>query len=260
MKYLLLFVFLFCSLAATAQDLIITSTGDSIKCKIIDVGANELQFRFGASGNVISIHKTEVMTYEYNFVPSRNEKAKNSKKKQKTERTLNAAEYQPFYASISAGVSNFGKASFADDIKGVAIPVNVDIAYFLHPMLGAGLKLNTSICNVASEQRFSYQDLVMFYGAALHGRFGTNKLALTVCAAGGGLTWQLLNRVFDDVSFDNESLTSFGGFVSVGVNHMVTPNIGVVVNVQSILIGSLKDKFERTPNGIGATFGVNYRF
>lgn len=69
MKYAVLLVFLLCSYAVYGQDLIVTTTGDSLKCKIIEVGDDEIQFRFGKSGNIISINKSEMILYKYNFEP-----------------------------------------------------------------------------------------------------------------------------------------------------------------------------------------------
>ena len=59
---------LFFSCAAYGQDLIVTTTGDSLNCKIVDVQTDVIKFRFG-SGNPIDIKHTEVSSYEYNFEP-----------------------------------------------------------------------------------------------------------------------------------------------------------------------------------------------
>ena len=71
MKHLILLVFLLCSFAAYGQspdnpDLIVTITGDSLHCKIIEVTAERIQFRFGP-GTIIPINRNEVRSYQYYF-------------------------------------------------------------------------------------------------------------------------------------------------------------------------------------------------
>ena len=259
MRHLILMFLVFYSLGAYGQDLIITSTGDSLKCKIVEVDADEIQFRFGASGNIITIKKSETALYEYNVMPVPvNEKVKAEKQKEISIKEPSSTKYT-FYAAISVGTSTFGKVSFGKDIKGIAWLLGVDAVYFFHPMLGAGLKLNTANCDVKSNQPFSYHDRVMFYGPAVHGRFEKDRIALTICASIGGLTWKLSDLSYDDISFENQSYTSFGCFFSAGVNYMYSRNIGFILNVQTTPLGSLK-KFERIPNGIGCSLGVNFRF
>ena len=74
-KNLFLFVFLICSFAAYGQDLIVTTTGDSLRCKIVEVTHEQIQFRF-EQGRIIPIKRIEVASYQYNFKPAKPEPAK----------------------------------------------------------------------------------------------------------------------------------------------------------------------------------------
>jgi hypothetical protein len=59
----------------------------------------------------------------------------------------------------------------------------------------------------------------MFFGPALHGRFGSDKFAFTTSAGIGGLTWMIINQKSDDGETPpNEIYMSVGGFVSAGIN------------------------------------------
>jgi len=74
MKRFFLLLFLLCSFAAYGQnadnpDLIVTITGDSLHCKIIEVTAERIQFRFGP-GTIIPINRNEVRSYHYYFAPA----------------------------------------------------------------------------------------------------------------------------------------------------------------------------------------------
>jgi len=69
MKYLISIVFMLSSAIVFGQenpDLIVSSAGDSLKCKIIEVKPDEIQFRFG-TGGIISIPRNDVASYQYNF-------------------------------------------------------------------------------------------------------------------------------------------------------------------------------------------------
>jgi len=96
----------------------------------------------------------------------------------------------------------------------------------------------------------------------LYSRFEINNLSLGVNASLGGLNWKLSNVLIDDVKpEENESVTSLYGFVSAGVNYMITKQFGIGVNVLSLLGGTLKTVvYERTPAPWGFVFEVNYRF
>jgi len=68
MKQLILLILLICSSVIYCQDLIVTVSGDSLKCKIVEMNPNDIQFRFGL-GRVISIDKSDVASFQYNFEP-----------------------------------------------------------------------------------------------------------------------------------------------------------------------------------------------
>lgn len=75
MRHLILFLFLIYSFAVYGQnkdntDLIVTSTGDSLHCKIVEVTAERIQFRFGP-GTIIPINRSDVASYQYHFTPVR---------------------------------------------------------------------------------------------------------------------------------------------------------------------------------------------
>ena len=262
MKYLLFTIFLLCSVGAYGQDLIVTTTGDSLKCKIIEIDADEIQFRFGTNGNVISIKKSETAMYEYNFVPAPFKvQPKEKKKKEKTQR-ISSSEHLPYYVAISGGATTFGSISFGE-VNCFEMAFGADGAYFFTPWIGAGLKLSATSCDIKFNEPFAYRDIVMFGGGALFGRWEKDRLFVIASAGAGAINWMLMKQVYNEVKRSDKSLISVGGIVSAGVGYSLTPQIGVSFNAQSI-IGSVKDKegenTERNPLGIGCTFGINYRF
>jgi len=260
MKYSIFMFFLLCSLSVFGQDLIITSTGDSLKCKIIEVDADEIQFRFGASGNVISIKRGETESYEYNFAPASITPQKEKNRRVKTVRI--EKENLPYFAAISTGTTSFGSVSFGET-KGAAMAFGVDAAYFFKQWLGGGLKLNIENCDVDFGESYFYHDRVTFYGPALYARWGKEKFFATACASVGGLRWKLSNQMYHAAPLENKTCSSVGTFLSVGVSYYFTQQIGFGLNLQS-LIGSMKDKeaenIKRHSAGIGCTLGVNFRF
>lgn len=68
MKQIFLLLFLICSYVVYGQDLIVTVSGDSLKCKIVEMNPEDIQFRFGM-GRVISIDRIDVASFQYNFEP-----------------------------------------------------------------------------------------------------------------------------------------------------------------------------------------------
>ena len=165
------------------------------------------------------------------------------------------------YVVLTAGASTFGTYSLGKVNSGGTFNAGADLAYFFIPGIGAGLKLNLGKCNVNFGEYFSYNETIIFIGPALYGRWGTNKIAFIASAGGGSLSWILSNsKLFDEFKKD-ESHSSFGGFISAGVNYMFTQNVGICLNINSAL-GVLEDEggYERNPTGIGACFGLNFRF
>ena len=265
MKYLIFIVFLLCSIRAFGQnpDLIVTTTGDSLKCKIVEVSPSEFQFRFG-TGGIITIERNQVASFQYNFTQTTTSSQKTLKgkqpttKKEKTSKTENL-----FYAAITFGGTTLGTYSIAEKMNGNALLVGADIAYFFSPSLGAGLKLNMSTSDVKFSDYLAYREGLTFIGLALYGQMGNDRLVFTAGAGAGALNWRLSNvdNKTTTVLIKNSSFSTVGGFLSAGLSYMLTHNIGVGMNVQTVL-GTLKDneEYERKPTGIGVTIGGNFRF
>jgi len=277
MKHLILLFSLFCSLAVYGQnvDLIVTTSGDSLHCKIIEVTSEQIQFRF-STGTIIPIKRSEVTSYQYNFTPAapaetpdRNIRQNNATPVYQTPAAVSpretemkettAKKKQPFYIAVSAGAGSFGKA-FTVIEDGTAIHFGLDVAYFIIPQLAAGFKLNFMGSDVNYNEystSISYYDMVTFYGPAVYGRFPAKKFAFLGSLGLGGLNWSISDAVIGGKKYDDESYSSFGGFISVGVNYMFTKHVGIGTNFQSLL-GSIDD--ERYPAGLGVNFALCFRF
>ena len=263
---------MFCTLSAQQNlDLIVTSTGDSIRCSIITVGSDEIHFRLGA-GNLITIRQNDVSSYAYNFFsvlqtetpatpatpppvvsPPVSSPASPS--------AADMSKRSRFYMMISSGAVDFGSVSFGD-VGGLTFAGGLDAAFFLTPWLKAGGKFSVVNANIDFGDTYTYNDMVMFYGAALHGSFGKGAFKVNVCASAGMINWQLLNRVQEGSTIDNTSSTSAGGLFSAGVSYCFAKNIGIGLNVQTIM-GSIKNEaenIERKPSGTGATVGIFFSF
>ena len=286
MKYLIFLAFLLCPVFVYGQDLIVATSGDSLKCKIVEVKPDEIQFRFGAGG-IISIPKKEVASYQYNFTPAattsrsstpvRNAKPApvyetpaQAPSKKAEPASSSSVKYGPFYASLDLGGSSFGKITINGESlspTGTAIVFGLDFAYFFNEWLGAGFKLNSSGGNITyfdeyNTEILSCYDMVMFYGPALYGRWGKGKFAFTANAGIGGLNWSMTDVKIDGTSYPDESYSSVGGFLSAGVNYMFTRHFGLSFNIQSKL-GSIKytdADIVRKPAGLGFNIGVDFRF
>ena len=273
MKYLIFIILLFSPVFVFGQDLIVTTAGDSLKCKIVEVKSSEIQFRFG-TGGIVTIERNQVASYQYNFAPTspatptkkaepvKKEVATKSPKEPKEKKP--SSENSPFYAAFAVGASSYGSYSLAKVNSGGAFLVGADVAYFFSPWLGAGLKLSMSSCEVDFSESFTFKETVTFAGPALYGRWGNETVTFTAGAGAGMLKWKLSN-LSDNTGVSKEkdaaSYTTAGGILSAGVSYMLAQNLGVGLNVQSVL-GSAKDKGdnERKPAGIGATLGINFRF
>ena len=280
MKYLISLTFLLCSLVVYAQDtdLIVTTGGDSLKCKIVEINANEIQFRFG-TGGIISIPRNEVASYQYNFtsapstttLPATNRDTRtnyvdppaNTVPAERKKREKSVAEHQPFYVAITGGASTFGTVSFGKITKGGPLVVGANIAYFFHPNIGAGLKVNMGFCEVdfGESSSFTYKEKIWFFGPSLYGRWGKDKFTFTTSAGVGALTWVwLLSPKEYGLIMVNSTPLSVGGFLSAGVNYMLTQHLGIGLNLQSVIGTGERDGNIRNPTGLGATLGINFRF
>ena len=257
MKYLIFLITILFSQVVYGQqqnrDLIVTTTGDSLFCKIIDVNPNEIQFSFDRSGSVITIKRSETVSHTYNYRPA--SVSGKSSDKRNTEKSAGF-----FNVAISAGVNTFGTISVGDVESGGAFVFGGDFGYFYNPYFGAGIKFFVTSCDINFSDYFWGSDRLSFGGPALYGRFGKKKLSYGVSASFGYLTWLLSNASINNVKLDDVSATNFGGFVSAGVNYMVTQEIGLGFNIQS-MFGSIKtDNYERTSAPAGFVLEVNYRF
>ena len=290
MKYLIFITLLLSSVIARGQDLIVATSGDSLKCKIVEVKSDEVQFRFG-TGGIISIPRNEVASYQYNFAPAaptqRDAPAANVEPvyvapanvppREKEPASSSSVKYPPFYISVVLGGGSFGEYSIDEynfNPKGTPIIFGMDFAYFFIKSLGVGFKLNATGGDVTYTYTFlgitndvmTCYDMVMFYGPALYGRWGKDKVAFTASLGIGGLNWSQTNAVIDGLSYEDESYSSFGGFISAGVDYMFSRHFGVGFNMQSLL-GKIKytDYDEdlhavRNPTGLGFNVGFYFRF
>ena len=236
-------------------DLIVTSTGDSIQCHIINVDAGEIQFRLGA-GNLVIIRQNEVASFEYNFYARSQGVAPpvSTTSTRKRDRSL-------FYLMISTGAADFGSVSFGD-VGGFTVLGGADAAFFMTPWLKAGLKFSTINAKIDFGDKYTYSDRVMFIAPALYGSFGKNAFKVNACASAGLMNWQLSNQMRDGIHFDNKTSTSVGSLFSVGVSYRFTRHMGVGLNVHTI-IGKVKNEnenMERNPTGAGGTVGVFFSY
>jgi hypothetical protein len=186
--------------------------------------------------------------------PSTIATATTSKTKASQGSSKRSKEY-PFYAGINGGAASFGSYSPAIINSGGTGLFGMDAAYFFMRHLGAGLKLNMATCdvNLSGVEPFEYSEKMFFIGPAMYGIWGKD-LAFTCCVGLGALNWKL-NQWEND-----ESYTSFGGFISGGISYMFTQYLDLGLNLQTFL-GQIKDKYDyaRKP-GVGCTLGVVIRF
>jgi hypothetical protein len=273
-RYIILLLFLMCSYTAKGQDLIVTTTGDSLHCKIMEVRTDAIRFRFGV-GNPIDIKRTEVSSYKYNFEapPIDPQDEANEGKQNKTPKTGKSKtgvhdkvkpEYPKFYAALGVGVASYGSVKSEllslGDVSGMPVHFSVDGAYFFSRQWGAGLKINVSAGNVAFGDALSYSDRTIFWGPVLHGRWGKNNIAFTANAGVGGLTWKMTDVKYTPLDIKDISKTSVGGYLAAGVEYMFGQHFGMSLQVQSF-IGSVKtDFFERNATRFGGALGFNFKF
>ena len=264
MKHIIVILLFFCSCALYGQDLIVTVSGDSLKCKITEVSSDEIQFRFG-QGRVISINRSEVESFQYNFEPAPG-KDKGSKKPStgKTRPTPSGKQvkgYLPFYAGLSGGTGSFGSVSVGE-MKGKApIMFGLDAAGFFNSNIGAGIKFNMANSKVDFGEAYSWNDQIIFAGAGLYGRWAKDKLELTASTSIGALMWKTSNFTEKGVVSEDKSATGLGGYFCTGINYLVSKNISIGLNLTSTL-GKVKtdDDFTRNPAGAGVMVGVGFRF
>ena len=267
MKQFIFFAFLFCSYAVYGQDLIVTVSQDSIKCKIVDVGKEEIKFRFGTNTNLIPIKRSEVASYQYNYMMATGDAdAGKTPKKKEPKEPAEKSVSSPFYAALAVGASTFGAYSVGDLQKGSPIVIGADMAYFFRPKMAVGIKANVASCKAEfiGPTQYKFDELMIFVGPVLYGRWGNDDIAFTTGAGIGALIWSMNNmETAGSVTsaMTDETNVTVGAYLSAGVNYMITEKFGIVFNAQTT-IGSLTDSdgSVRKPMGIGATLGVNIRF
>ena len=256
-RLVFLFGFVFCSLLAYGQnpDLIVTTTGDSIQCIIADVGVNDIQFRIG-TGNVISIKLVEVSSYEYNFI--RASPAVKDTPKSKPQKAEKQRDSLPFYFALSGGSSAYGSVSLGET-EGLAMLLGADAAYFFNSWIGAGVKFSAMTAKVDFGEKDYYSDMLMFYGGGLYGSFGKGAFNVNICASAGNINWKMSDYVSGGNPVEDATFSAFGCFFSAGVGYQFSKNIGIGLNLQSV-VGKMVHHFERNPAGIGCSLGLNFRF
>ncbi|MDR2039477.1 MAG: hypothetical protein LBQ60_16260 [Bacteroidales bacterium] len=210
-----------------------------MKCKIIDIQNDVMQFRFGTDGNVISIKRSEVASYKYNFevplspvkpkqssqqpvrtanVVKKNTVEKDTVKRSRVKKEGIPQNYPPFYLSASLGYKPYGNLfmegaefdeSSYDDGKPGLLSIGVDLAYFFHHSYGIGIKANGTKRNISLlDENIKFHDRVIFLGPAFYTRWG-NKFAFTSSISVGALSRKMTKiymdeNIFDDDVFDDD--------------------------------------------------------
>ena len=160
----------------------------------------------------------------------------------------------PLYLSITAGKSAFGTVPFGETKSGGPGVFGVDAAVFFSKHIAAGIKVNVAICRMNFGDDGTFEETILFYGPALYGRIGKNRLTVIASAAAGELRWKWSE--WDALKELPKKNSAIGGFLSAGINYRLTHNVGIGANVQTAL-GSVD---MRKPAGLGATLGINFVF
>ena len=161
---------------------------------------------------------------------------------------------------LSSGVGVYGDIPFGDVISGNATVIGADAAWFMNKYLGVGVKWNIGISKVYFGEAI-YSERMNFAGPTVYFRWlKRNRLSVITSASAGTMNW---NWTWNDdfAAEETGSATSVGGFLTTGINFMLTPNIGIGANIQTAL-GSVKDNKGnlRKPAGAGGTIGLVFSF
>ena len=273
--FVYLVAFYVCASSAFAQDVITLRNGNDVQALVQEVGEVEVKYKRldNPSGPNYTLKKSDIFMINYAngsrdiFQQQGNTEADNQQPAASANVEREKAQYYPGYFTITAGKSAFGTVSYGEITKGGTFVLGVDGARFLNPYLGIGLKINLGFCEVDFGKDYYYNhythyydEVVLFVGPALYGRFGKGRVALTA-GAGCGMLWTWWNSWVYHVSDSYQRASSIGGMLSTGVNFMLSKNFGIDINVQSVF-GTVKntDSFERNPSGLGVTLGFNFRF
>lgn len=143
-KILLITVLTICYAWVNAQDLILTSKGDSINCKITKVEPQNLYFTFNKNNQILNtlINTTEVKEYKFNFYKTTLlpvNKVYNNQKYSHWRYGFNIA-YGYQTAKSAANVPQF-LIDYSDGLRS-GFSFGADITYFLKETYGIGLKYN----------------------------------------------------------------------------------------------------------------------
>ena len=161
---------------------------------------------------------------------------------------------------LSAGVSAYGNIPFGDVGGGFSTVIGADAAWYMNRYMGVGVKWNMRKGD-ANFGTSKYSETLSFMGPTVYIRWlKRNRLSVVTGVSAGAMSWKwTLNDSFTPE--ESASATTVGGFLTTGVNFMLSPNIGLGANVQTAL-GSLKDDRGsiRKPAGAGATVGVVFSF
>ena len=218
MKHFFLLLFLVCSFAVYGQntdntDLIVTTTGDSLHCKILEVTAERIQFRFG-TGTVIPISRSEVASYQYNYTviaityENGTREASGANTKQPKENVHTAGDHSKFYVGLVAG-----------GIPEAFSTIGFNVAYFFNHQIGLGFAVHHS--DVDGEK-------FTFFGPEFYGHWGRrNGKFFFPTILGFGMISDVWKSTYYDYS------ENFFGFItSVGAAYKPVKSFSFGMNLE----------------------------
>ena len=211
MKYLIVITFLLCPVIACGQDLIVATSGDSLKCKIVEVKPDEIQFRFGAGG-MIAIPRNEVASYQYNFAPVA-PTIRDTRTNPVDDAPVHASpkekekDFLPFYVGLVGGHGDIPLIGF-------------NAAYFFNQCAGLGFALHHQYWSSDAGNRHTYT----FFGPVFYGHWGKHNGKFYFPTNFG-----LVRLSYKENSWE-DSTTGFGYFVSVGAACRLTNLISIGLN------------------------------
>ena len=240
MKYFIFSTLLLCSVVAYGQDLILTTAGDSLKCKIVEVNASEIQFRFG-TGGIITIERKEVATYQYNYAPATTASPVSTAPARTAEQT-----YQ-----TPASVSSQKTPHIYVGLVGGAplLLVGLNGAYFFNRLIGAGFAVHHQVINYDDGST----DKITFYGPVFYGHWGrrNGKFFFPTNFGVGAVSYNYQYESYWNV-FDATG-TELGFFTSLGAAFKPTRSFSIGLNLEAAY--SLGDDLL-----VGITLGINFHF
>lgn len=171
-----------------SQDLIVTSEGDSLNCKITNIKTENIYFTFKHKNEIRStlLPVNQVKYYQYNFFQTTEVPADKV--------TVNEI-YPHFRAAFNGGLSN-RTAKLADNIPSEfeqymknlksGYNYNLDLSYFFAEQLGIGFKYNVFLSKNEIENIYVKQP----DGSTLHGKMSDD---ITINFIGPFFSTRLLN-------------------------------------------------------------------